>query len=258
MKAEIVTMTPERAKALLELNTNNRPLSEAIVSKYARLMKECKWHENGESIILTDRPRLGSGQHRLHACIRAGYTWRAVIVSGVADAAFPTLDAGKGRTGADVLGTLGHKQTHSAASVLTAIRGYKSGLKSYFQRVGLSPAEVAELAQAYPDYQHVLPLTYEMAKHGLPKQSTLAAAFYCVREIDPALVDNFRVRFIQGVGLAPMDPLHHLRTRLLSDRALTRSSTAVLTAKAFALALRGEQIRCLKLIDAEEMTAITR
>ena len=71
----------DTAKALLELNTTNRPLSQSQVKLYANEMLRGKWKLNGEAIIFgTDDEgydSIISGQHRLHALILANKLYAA-------------------------------------------------------------------------------------------------------------------------------------------------------------------------------------
>lgn len=56
-------------------------------------------------------------QHRLHACVKSDTPFTTLIVFVDDNRAFSTLDNGKKRTGADILGIEGYKNTtHLAAS----------------------------------------------------------------------------------------------------------------------------------------------
>ena len=59
------TITPEFAKALLELNGINRPLSDPTLKGYIKTLETDRWKLNGETIKVTTSGRLLDGQHRL-------------------------------------------------------------------------------------------------------------------------------------------------------------------------------------------------
>lgn len=119
----ILTITPEMAAALLELNTNNRPLSRARVRMYADSMKRGQWKVNGESIKtscnpLTGQVRLLDGQHRLVACVESGVPFKTLAVADLEESVFSVIDRGKARGNHDVLSIAGIKGgSHIAPAV---------------------------------------------------------------------------------------------------------------------------------------------
>ena len=68
MKIETVLITPAMATELLKTNSNNRPVKEKRILKYAKDMLEGNWiAETGETIKVLLNGKLGDGQHRLMA-----------------------------------------------------------------------------------------------------------------------------------------------------------------------------------------------
>lgn len=110
-------VTPELAKQLLDKNTHNRSLSESIVAKLVGAMKRGEWQYNGDTIRLSKSGRLLDGQHRLAAIERSGIPQKYIIVDGLEDESFTTIDVGRGRTASDMLGIAGEKNTHTLAAV---------------------------------------------------------------------------------------------------------------------------------------------
>lgn len=111
----VCVVNAEMAKALLELNTTNRPLSNSQVKLYANEMLRGKWKLNGEAIIFGSddegNDSIISGQHRLHALILANKLYAAdpsqyenatlelttVIIFGVAIETADSVDLGMTR-----------------------------------------------------------------------------------------------------------------------------------------------------------------
>ncbi len=111
----VCTVNADMAKALLEMNTTNRPLSQGQVKLYANEMLRGKWKLNGEALIFgTDdegNDSIISGQHRLHALILANKLYAAnpseyenatlelttVIIFGVAIETADSVDLGMNR-----------------------------------------------------------------------------------------------------------------------------------------------------------------
>lgn len=122
------TITPKKAKELLEKNTSNRALNKRHVEFLSKEMKDGKFVFNGNSIVVAKDGTLLDGQHRLHACINSGVSFETVLVSGVKNDAFKTIDTGKTRNASDVLSSLGITYSNSKA---TSIKGIstKANLK---------------------------------------------------------------------------------------------------------------------------------
>ena len=93
----IVTITPEIAKAMLEVNNNNRGISPTNVQRMADDMLSGNFRLNGETIKVYEDGTLADGQHRLMACVTANVPFQTYIVRGIKKDVLPTIDAGKAR-----------------------------------------------------------------------------------------------------------------------------------------------------------------
>lgn len=102
-KAEVVTITPELAADFLKMNTRNRRKDNDSISAYAVAMQNGKWMLNGEPIIISDTNVILDGQNRLYACVKAGVPFETLLVWGITEEAFKTIDIGKIRTAGDIL-----------------------------------------------------------------------------------------------------------------------------------------------------------
>ena len=104
MYMKVVTVTPQEAALWLNTkNSNNRPISENAVAKYSQEMKERRWKLNGQSIGFNKAGQLTNGQHRLLACVRSNTPFETVVVYGVENDVFDTIDDCNSRSLADVL-----------------------------------------------------------------------------------------------------------------------------------------------------------
>lgn len=65
-------ITPARAEKYLSGNTHNRPLSQAIVTKWASVIKRGKWLHTHQGIGFDWNDVLTDGQHRLYAIWSVG------------------------------------------------------------------------------------------------------------------------------------------------------------------------------------------
>lgn len=86
------------ASTLLESNTLNRPVSKAVVAKYAYEMKAGGWEIGIDPICISDGGYLMNGQHRLMAVVTSGVTVKAIVFMGVSEASFRVMDRGRVRS----------------------------------------------------------------------------------------------------------------------------------------------------------------
>lgn len=127
MHAKIEIIDPTYAKQLLERGITNRPISETTVLRYAKDMKEGRWESNGQGIVLTDSGALLDGQHRMHAIVRSNVPVGMLVVRGVDEATFVTMDSGRARQLRDVLAIDGYKNATQLSAVARIAFNYVSG-----------------------------------------------------------------------------------------------------------------------------------
>lgn len=109
-------VTPEYARELLDKNTSNRCLSQKRVSLLAQAMQRGEWQYNGDTIRIAKSGRLLDGQHRLSAIEKSGIAQRYIIVDGLDDSSFTTIDTGSARNASQMLGIVGAKHTTALAA----------------------------------------------------------------------------------------------------------------------------------------------
>ena len=81
IEVTVENVTPEDAKALLTLNTNNyRQLNENTVNRYADLIREGQWLPEASHIVIDWNGVLSDGQHRLKAILKSGTAIDMIIV----------------------------------------------------------------------------------------------------------------------------------------------------------------------------------
>lgn len=98
MTAEVMVITKEIADEMLKHNTNNyRKVKWDIVHKYARVMANGFWKNNGEAIVFDEDGTLKNGQHRLLAVLESGVSVTMLVVRGVSRD-ITTWDESRGRS----------------------------------------------------------------------------------------------------------------------------------------------------------------
>lgn len=99
-----LTVTPETAAAMLTTNAMNRPMSRAHVERLSGAMQRGEWDLNGTTIKVAASGRLLDGQHRLAACVESGRSFRTLVVYGLPESSFATIDqTSRSRKISDVL-----------------------------------------------------------------------------------------------------------------------------------------------------------
>lgn len=222
-----MTVTPAKAanyikrhEAVLKADPtkHNRKLKKRAIERYADDMKEGRWLFNGETIKIGGDGRIVDGQHRLYACIKADTGFRTLVVEGVQDESFKTIDTGVPRTGGDLLGIEGHKNTRVLASALSNLWRWERGNDREFVDWSLSPSKsvLFEVLERHPDIEPFCGKAHVVAK--LMSVGLAAACWYLFSKKDPVLADLFFSSLATGLSLNQDDPVYTLREKLIRDR----------------------------------------
>ncbi|CAN7445305.1 hypothetical protein [Mesorhizobium sp. LjRoot246] len=219
LKVRAVMVTPEMAEVMLADRGPNRHVSASVINKYARDMMADRWRLNGQTIKVARDGRLLDGQHRLEAAKKAKHPFPAIIVEGLAEDTFSSLDIGRRRSTSDILRERGENHTIILASALRWLWMIRNGV---VLAANSSPTngELLELLELNPSIRtslkHVAAIREIMG-------SGIAAALHCTfAGRDAARADEFFARLIDGVQLAEQSPVRHLRERLIRTRASHR------------------------------------
>ena len=153
MDISIETITPRVATEWLQYNASNRPLSKSVVDRYVREMRNGAWDNDGSPIRFSKTGRLLDGQHRLNAVAISRVSIEAVVMRGLGDDSFKTMDTGKSRGGADILGIAGFKNTTKAAAIASAWNNYlRTGSPGYSTgAVAATNHEILEICENNPE-----------------------------------------------------------------------------------------------------------
>lgn len=277
-------ITPKVATEMLKTKINNRPLSNSKVIEYALAIDEGRWSVNGETLKFDLNNHLFDGQHRLEACVLADKPFRTYVVRGIEDPkAFATVDVGKNRTHADMLGVAGFVATHNTAAAaaliylfkhrMLTLKGPRTGtgrvdpqkrfhidtkIQSARSSGSAIPKEVlVDFSLGIKDGLHesVLFGSSSPAKKFLTV-SVIAGCHYLFRERDAVEAKRFFDDIGEGAGLDKNDAVFRLRERLISNQSstskLTKWAILLLIFKAWQKRRDGERTHYLKIQDNEE------
>lgn len=121
-------VTPEIAKRMLSNLRNDRPLSKNTLLNYTEVMRRGEWQFNGDPVRLNGEGQLIDGQHRLHAIVNSGKQQRMLVIHGLDNSVFDTIDVGKKRSPADLLAIQGFQNRNALAATARALIIYESGV----------------------------------------------------------------------------------------------------------------------------------
>ena len=246
MNAYWMTVTPAIAEEWLKMNGRNRPVKQEHVRYLAKEMEAGRWQENGET-IKRNGTTLQDGQHRLLACIKAKTSFRTLVVEGLPDSIFKSVDVGCVRSGADTLAVMGEKNTKRLAGALKIVEAYMTGTMENRQSK-YSNAEVEELLEKYPGIRESVNRTDINSR--LVPPSVMAACHFLFAQKDELLAELFLQQVLKGNDLKEGEPTYVLRERLvrnsLEKAKIAPAYIAALLIKAWNHTRAGNKIKHLR------------
>lgn len=216
MKTSKEKIGPKRAAALLERNTENRPLSQPHVRALAEEMRAGRWKVNGDTICFAGN-RLIDGQHRLWAIMESGCTIEMLMVEGLADDVFTTKDVGRRRSAGDILHIAG-KGAEGLAPAATMLRRYQTGAMN--SPLSIPHAILLETVDQNPGLRDSLAAVPQ--RGAIAPRSVLAVFHFLATQHDAAAVGPFMDAVLHGTGTRKGDAAYVLHNALVRNQACRR------------------------------------
>lgn len=225
MYSKFTTVTPKDAVLWLDTkNAHNRPISESTVERYTQEIKAGRWKYNGSSIVFSKEGFLLDGQHRLKAVVAANKSIETLIVWGVEDAAFDTIDDGNKRSLADVLAI---KKEYKPALLSAGVRFLWVYATGQIETRDLRRGQIAtkplleKTLEKNPGLRQSTKY-YSMLKArtgGLLIPAGMAIGLhYLFALVEEKKADEFFNVLQSGIGLTEGHPILMLRARLISGQ----------------------------------------
>ena len=101
--ANVLRITPDDARKLLNANTNNRNIRESRVEQHVGTIERGEWRLTGDAICIAEDGRILNGQHRLEALVRTNKPLLFTVLRNCPEESFDVMDQGTPRTNVDVL-----------------------------------------------------------------------------------------------------------------------------------------------------------
>ena len=221
ISATVETITPDLARDLLEMNTNNRRLDEKVVNLYAQDIKNGNWILSGEPIIISSEGYILDGQHRLAAVIKADIPIKTLLVWGSPADAFKVIDTGKVRTGGDIFYIAGVNCANTVSGSLSRYFTIKKNRVLPAKNAGIRPAEIATSKQVLFDfYKENKELTDSCVRHGQRCYSRL-------RALSITTYAGYEI-FLAHDRNHPVDTVQDFFTQVTTGENITNSSCLAL------------------------------
>lgn len=267
LKTEKVRITPTMAKEWLDLNTKNRNVSDKTVARYAEDIERRNWALTGDTIKFDWNGKLVDGQHRLHACIRAGKAFETYVVRGVDPKAFTKMDQNRVRTSGQILGIENFRYSTTMAATVSAIKEMHRAIETqqfpkgqtWQPHVRSSPDEILAFAKRNEDalVDAIATVKGKEARRLMKPPSTFAAIYFILAESNAQRTREFFELLATGAMLEASSPILRLRYALqdaLADTRYKRSAPwkAAMTIKAWNLWLQDKSVSQLRFRTANE------
>lgn len=210
-----VLVMPPVARELLKYNApgeTNRNLSRAYIDSTAAELRDGKWENTGEPVIMSDEGILNDGQHRLQAIVETGIGCIMDLRFGIRRHAFANTNSGRKRTGGDALVLAGVTESFATSATARLVLCYSRGLpRTADQRV--SNGDIVAAVERWPDLIPALRVTKALRKP-LRNAPTNALAFFAMRTANEASVAEFFDILRTGEG-KQNNPPHLLRDYMM-------------------------------------------
>lgn len=229
--AEVVRITPAMATNWLRCNKNNRPVRKRHVVFLAQEILQNHWQVNGQAIVIAENENVLDGQHRLLAIIEAGQAIQSLVVYGIDEAAFATIDTGAVRSGSDALCLHFHDFSQSVVKAVATSVGWVRSLERgvcHHGKLKISNTEIIEYAKAHMSlFAHAEQLQ-AYPKDNRPLSVGVGTALYeMFARKDEDRADAFMSSLYTGEDLTRDDVEWHIRQSFQKDAQRTTSKLPV-------------------------------
>lgn len=211
-----MVISPQTAQTWLDrYNKRNRGIRKTRVTQYTADIREGRWVENGETLIITEDGILASGQHTLLAVIEAGVSVVRLVVVGVPREAIFCVDLVSAKQLRDFFridgihdpsalqGAVAYKSAYDDKCMLEPAR--KAALTIPFKREVVFPAHPG-LAKCLAEIPNPLP--------GFGGRALWAWLFYEFQERDVGAARDFVWQALEGTNISKTSPVYGLRRNL--------------------------------------------
>jgi hypothetical protein len=252
-------VTPQLAGWLLDLNTGNRPMLKSNTERFRNILRDGRWQNTGEPIIVSREGVLNDGQHRLKAVLDTEIAVTMDLRFGIPREAFHATGTGKRRSPSNVLSIEGYANTSAQAAIARMLRCYDAGQMSQCRHRQIEAAEILAIVEKE---ELIGQIAGKIQRHKFGPARTGSFGFVLVvaaRATPIDLVYEFGSAVAAGFTQDENDPARRLHIRL-RDTAMRRERLhqldfAVLAAKCWNAWLTRDEAFVLRIVDADRTNA---
>ena len=260
ISTSIESVSPEYAKEILKGNVKNRTLNARRVNALVAAIKRGEWKMNGDAVRIAKSGRLLDGQHRLSAVAQSGIAVEMLILRGLDENVFNTIDTGgRARGASDILQLSGVRNANVVAATARLVFLHRLKGNPFHGTPEDAPTVTQIKALCEENVGIEEAVAYMSGRNNIRKMMSASIGAFCLftmREINAEVADEFMDSVNSGEGLVRGDAALALRDRLLSNMMsnkvrLSRYYMAALTIKAFKRHLAGEKVSTLRVAEQE-------
>ena len=262
VQAAVMTITPAYAKELLKRDSVlNRSLRPVTVDQYAAEMKADRWRLNGEGIMIDTNGGLLNGQHRLHACIKAGRPFETLVVCNLDPGTISTMDTGRKRTAASVLQMNRVRNAGTVAAIVKRVFEIERAGETHWHTDAISNQVILEYTERHLAALEKSAIMAVTAKDTLGKAALLGAIHHCGAKRSGEFVANtFLSSLIKGISLEEHNPILTLRNYLIKDKlskqSYSKRDVSLAAVKAWNAWREGRDMRLMKVTRKERFPSL--
>lgn len=212
IESRVIEIGPEEARPLIGAFKSTGKVDQKLIRAYAEDMAAGRWMLNGASIVLSKDKKVLDGRARLLACIEAKTSFRTLVIEGIDDGAFETIDAVRKRRFADVLTIRRLPHGRALAAALRIILAYRNS--SIVSPRSPSPIVLLDLIEGHPEIRDSV-MPSRRAAPLLPHGCGIAL-HYLFSLVDARKSDDFFAQIGPATLSSDESPPQRLR-RVLED-----------------------------------------
>jgi hypothetical protein len=260
LRTEKVFITPQMAAVWLEKNIDNRNVIAGHLKSLETFFRRGEMKLNGQTIKFSGSGRLLDGQHRLMACANTGIGFWSLVVYGLEEEAFETIDVGgKPRRVQDVLGIRGEANAKDLAATVNAMHQFIETGGFYDSRnKAFSVAVADQIISRHPNIRDSVSLM-SSKRNVLWRSSVCSCLHYLFSLSDTSRADEFALVLFEGSGDVDR-PFNRFRESLIRQGKIKgRHSLRVNAArciKAFNCEISGHRPKVMHWRDTEDFPQI--